>query len=117
MQFKVDENLPAEIASLLREAGHSATTVTEQQMKGAPDPSLAAVCQRESRALVTLDTDFADIRVYPPEEYPGLVVLRLDRQDKSYVLSVFKGIIPMLAIEPLNDRLWIVEPNRVRIRE
>jgi hypothetical protein len=33
MQFKVDENLPAEIAVLLRQAGHSAATVTEQRLK------------------------------------------------------------------------------------
>jgi predicted nuclease of predicted toxin-antitoxin system len=116
MQFKVDENLPREISSLLREAGHDAVTVGEQQMRGAPDPNLAVVCQRESRALVTLDTDFADIRVYPPEEYPGLVVLRLDRQDKPHVLSVFKGVILMLASEPLDGHLWIVEPHRVRMR-
>jgi hypothetical protein len=30
MRFKVDENLPAEVAQLLRAAGHDALTVVDQ---------------------------------------------------------------------------------------
>ena len=62
MQFKVDENLPIEAAELLRDAGHDAITVHDQQMVGQPDPRIATVCQSESRAIVTLDLDFSDIR-------------------------------------------------------
>lgn len=31
MRFKVDENLPVEAAEVLRQAGHEAATVLEQQ--------------------------------------------------------------------------------------
>ncbi len=82
MKFKIDENLPVEVAELLRQAGHGATTVLEQDLIGEADPNIASVCQREEKVLVTLDMDFADIRVYPPEQFSGLVVLRLKRQDK-----------------------------------
>jgi len=34
MRFKVDENLPEELAQLLRNAGWDATTVVEQQLGG-----------------------------------------------------------------------------------
>lgn len=68
MQFKVDENLPLEVAELLRQAGYAAATVFEQQLGGEADADIASVCQQEGRALVTLDTDFADIRAYPPEQ-------------------------------------------------
>ncbi len=71
MKFKVDENLPVEIAALLREAGHEAATVLDQKLGGNADPSIASVCRNEDRALVTLDMDFADIRSYPPNQYPG----------------------------------------------
>ncbi len=62
MRFKIDENLPFEVATLLSEAGHDATTVLTQRLGGSGDPGIAAVCRAEARALVTLDTDFADIR-------------------------------------------------------
>ncbi|MDT0632515.1 DUF5615 family PIN-like protein [Rubrivirga litoralis] len=116
MRFKLDENLPAEAADVFRRAEHDAATVLEQEMGGAPDPNVAAVCQRESRALVTLDTDFADIRSYPPSDYPGLVVLRLRQQDKPHVLGVLERMLPLLNVEPLDRRLWIVGEERVRVR-
>jgi hypothetical protein len=43
--------------------------------------------QKGKAALVTLDTDFCDIRKYSPQDYHGLIVLRLKRQDKPHVLS------------------------------
>ena len=67
MRFKLDENLPAELANLFGEVGHDASTVLDQRLGGATDPSVASACVREQRAIVTLDTDFADIRTYPPE--------------------------------------------------
>jgi predicted nuclease of predicted toxin-antitoxin system len=116
MRFKVDENLPIEVAEALRQAGHDAATVLEQQFGGSADARLATLCQRESRTLVTLDMDFADIRNYPPVEYPGLIVLRLSQQDKPHVLNVVARLIPPLGQEPLERQLWIVEETRVRIR-
>lgn len=75
MRVKVDENLPIEVAELLRAAGHDAVTVYEQAMSGASDMSIADVCRREDRAVITMDTDFANIQSYPPEQHPGIVVL------------------------------------------
>ncbi|MGH8547744.1 MAG: DUF5615 family PIN-like protein [Methylococcales bacterium] len=68
MKFKIDENLPAEITVLLQEAGYDAITVLEQELGGSADPCIASVCRNENRALVTPDTDFADIRTYPPNQ-------------------------------------------------
>ena len=52
MRFKVDENLPAEVADLLRAAGHDAVTVNDQGVGGAKDPDLANLLQREQRAFI-----------------------------------------------------------------
>jgi hypothetical protein len=75
------------------------------------------VCKHERRALVTLDPDFANVQAFPPAEYPGLMVLRLQRQDKRHVLAAFQRIMPLLEIEPLERKLWIVEEHRVRLRD
>jgi hypothetical protein len=63
-----------------------------------------------------LDMDFADIRAYPPAEFPGLIVLRLRQQDKPYILDVLARLIRLLGQEPLEQQLWIVEEKRIRIR-
>ena len=62
MKFKIDENLPIEVAELFEKSGHEATTVFQEGLAGAPDHRIISVCQKEKRALVTLDTDFCDIR-------------------------------------------------------
>ncbi len=37
MRFKLDENLPMELAGLLRDAGHDVSTVLDQQLGGSSD--------------------------------------------------------------------------------
>jgi len=117
MKFKIDENLPVDIAELLRQTGYDAMTVLEQELGGCPDADLALICQKEARVFVTLDTDFADIRAYPPRQFHGLIVLRLKHHDKPHVLKVFSRLIRIFSIEPLERHLWIVEKNRIRIRD
>lgn len=116
MKFKVDENLPVEAAAILRSKGHDATTVREQNLSGSSDRRLASVLRDEERIVITLDTDFADIRSYPPEDFVGLIVLRLRRQDRDHVVTTLKRLLPILSEEPLSGHLWIVEENALRIR-
>lgn len=116
MRFKVDENLPIEAAAIFRAAGHDATTVNDEGIGGAQDSDIASILRRENRAIVTLDVGFADIRLYPPQDYPGIVVLRLPRQDKAFVLGICERLVRPLATEALAGRLWIVEANRIRVR-
>lgn len=116
MQFKIDENLPIEIAELLINAGNDAKTVNDQQLQGSRDHILIEVCKSEQRVLITLDTDFSDIRAYPPEEFSGIIVLRVRIQAKHHVIKVFRSMIPLIGTESLIQHLWIVEETRVRIR-
>lgn len=117
MKFKLDENLPVEASVLLREAGHDALTVLDQQMGGEPDEHVIQVCLREQRALITLDLDFADIKAYPPSNYYGIFVLRIKRQSRSKVLETVTKLIPHLPVEPVEKQLWIVEEDRIRVRD
>jgi len=116
MRFKIDENLPLECAHVFRAFGHDATTVLEEGIGGGADQELLSVCSMEKRALVTLDLDFSDIRLYPPGEFPGIVVFRLSSQDKCYLLECLHRVMPLFETESLDGTLWIVEEERVRIR-
>jgi len=117
MKFKTDENLPIQTAELLRQAGYDALTILEQGMGGEADHNIAVVCQQEERIIVTLDLDFADIRTYPPAEYAGIIVLRLQNHAQPHVLQVFQQLIRALETQPVSRQLWIVDEERIRIRE
>ena len=115
MRFKIDENLPPEASALLRNNGHDALTVWDQGLQGRADNHIASVCQSEKRAFMTLDLDFADIRTYPPDQYSGLIVLRLSSQSRAHVLRILQNLISILSQESVGGRLWIVDETAVRI--
>jgi len=112
----MDENLHEDAADLLRQNGHDALTVYDQGLRGRDDSEIADVCRREQRVLVTLDLDFADVRVYPPAGYAGIIVLRLHNQSGPAVLRVLQRILPLFATEALACNLWIVDEAHVRVR-
>lgn len=116
MKFKIDENLPIDLVDILREAQYDAMSVLEQNLSGRADIQIVSTCQNEKRILVTLDMDFADIRSYPPDQYSGLIVLRLKRQDKPYILKIFSHLLRLFPKKPIDHHLWIVEENKIRIR-
>jgi len=116
VRFKFDENLPSDLGPLLRAYGHDTHSVLDEDLRGAADPFIAKVCRDEQRILITLDLDFAHIKHYPPQNYDGIIVLRLARQDRDTVLALIPRILALLQTEPIAQRLWIVDENRTRIR-
>jgi len=116
MMFKLDENLGNRGAELLRKAGHQVSTVFEQQLSGSSDPVVASVCAKEGRCLITMDRDFANSLLFPPQNYTGIVVLRLSHNpDGAEILEALRTFLLALGgRENLTGKLWIVRRNRVR---
>lgn len=117
MKFKIDENLPAEAADILRGAGFAADTAADENLSGADDDTVASISRSERRILVTLDLDFANIRAYPPGEHAGIIVLRIKRQDKPTVLPYVRRFTTALGARNPAGELWIVDSNRIRFRQ
>ena len=114
-RFKVDENLPREAQALLLGAGHDAHTVHDERLVGHLDSTIFDTCLNEDRVLVTLDLDFADIRQYPPSSWHLGASARDSKHENT--LSVLRGALALVGVEPITNRLWIAEPGRVRIPE
>jgi hypothetical protein len=69
LTFKVDENLPADVARILREAGYDAVTIGAQHLSGTPDARLADVVLDEGRAwLPSILTSLTSAPI-PPSAY------------------------------------------------
>jgi predicted nuclease of predicted toxin-antitoxin system len=103
LKFKIDENLPVEAAATLRDSGFDAETI-------------AARVRGEGPVLLTLDLDFANIRAYPPDRHPGIIVLRLTTQDKPTVVEYVRRIAAAVKLRNPGGELWIVEADRIRFR-
>ncbi len=116
MQFKVDENLHVEIAESLRVVGHDAMTVADQGLVGKEDEIVAEKCRDENRTLVTIDLDFANEIKFPPQNYRGLIVLRMSKQSRSRALKAIGQVLSLLKTKSPDRSLWIVEETRIRVR-
>jgi predicted nuclease of predicted toxin-antitoxin system len=82
-----DENLSYRHAARLRESGHDAVAVAEEDLNGASDPLVRSAAIRSGRVLVTLDGDFGNIIRYPPQGTPG--VRLLNRRSNKLLIAVY----------------------------
>jgi hypothetical protein len=65
---------------------------------------------------MTFDTDFADIRRYPPGTHPGIVVFRLRDQRWATLEPPATRLLEQGKLEDLASSLAIVTETRVRLR-
>lgn len=117
MKIKLDENLPAGAAPLLRAAGHDVDTAIEEGLAGADDAVVLTAATNEDRALVTLDTDFANVRRYPIGAHAGIVVLRLRDQRWRAVKVALDRLAKSGILQRLKGGLAIVSEARIRLRQ
>lgn len=118
MKFLVDANLPRSTISLLSSFDHTVDFVRDSELADAPDERIAERALQTDAAILSRDLDFADIRQYPPEEYKGIVVLRLPDDAVAYdIVEVLRSFLAVdELIDQLEGRLAIVEAERVRFR-
>jgi|SRR3990172_4572138 len=109
--------MPVRARARLESQGWDVHDVHQEGLAAALDYTIQAVCEREDRVLVTLDTDFADTRRYDPGRSAGVIVLRPHDQSILAILHCLEGAIRALGTEPIRAALWIVEPERLRVRD
>lgn len=96
-------------------AGFDVATVAEQKLLSTPDADLARKCAAEERCLVTLDRDFPDPLRYPPNQYAGIIVVRLPGQFRIPLLERALALVVKASEQiDVRGRLWIAEVDRIR---
>jgi predicted nuclease of predicted toxin-antitoxin system len=116
MRFKLDENLPHELADDLVRLGHDADTVHGEGLIGADDAAVVQAARASGRILMTLDKGIASLLQYPVHEHGGIVLFRPDASGRREVLSFVRSRLENLLEMELSGRLTVVGPTRIRIR-
>jgi predicted nuclease of predicted toxin-antitoxin system len=116
MRFKLDENLPQELADDLVRLGHDADTVKGEGLVGAEDATVVQAARALDRILLTLDKGIASLLQYPLHEHGGVVLFRPDSSGRRTVLAFVRSRLPSLLEMELARRLTVVGHTRIRVR-
>jgi predicted nuclease of predicted toxin-antitoxin system len=117
VKFKLDENLPFDLKRVFPGANHDVMTVAEENISGCENQALYDICQREHRILISLDLDFAHPFRFPPGATSGIIVLRPHRPVLALLRALLATALNRLQAEEIAGKLWIVEPEYIRIYE
>lgn len=116
MQFKIDECLPVEIADILTEKGFKSETVKDEGLAGSPDKVIWETVQAENRFLITADLDFSDTRLFRPGTHPGILLLRLSKEGKRYILSYFRQLTDSYDLNDWTGCMVVATDHKVRVK-
>ena len=116
MKFKLDENLPVELASDLRGLGYDVDTVNDEGLRGAADPAVVDAALAADRILFTLDKGIANLQRYPVHQHAGVVLFRPDTSGRGAVIAFVRERLQKVLEVDLTNRLTVVGPSRIRFR-
>ncbi len=116
MRIKLDENLPARLASRLRLLGHEVETPREEELTGALDLAIWEAAQRQGRFLITQDLDFSDARRFVPGTHHGLLLVRLREPSRRALLKRVEAAFREEDAAAWRGCFVVVTDRKIRVR-
>ena len=116
MKIKLDENIPARVASILTKLGHNTDTVTREKLLGHDDTLIWEVAQKTERFLISQDLDFSNIKRFIPGTHCGLLLVRLRDPGRNALVQRIETIFRTEGVESWVGCLVVGVGGKIRIR-
>jgi predicted nuclease of predicted toxin-antitoxin system len=115
MRIKLDENLPASVASALTALTHELHTVAEENLSGRKDHELWETAQQESLFLITQDLDFLRHAQIRSGTHSGILLVRLPSPDRSSLIQRIKQVFSQEEVAHWSGCFVVVSEHKVRV--
>ena len=119
LRFFADHCVSNFILEALRAAGHEVLRLKNHIATDSPDLAVVSKAQELDAILVSLNGDFADIVMYPPKKYRGIIALQV-RNHPEIIPQIMVRLTDFLSSHSDLDyyvgKLLLVEAHRIRIR-
>jgi predicted nuclease of predicted toxin-antitoxin system len=99
LRFFADHCVSNSVVATLRDAGHEVLLLNEHIACDSDDPVVLAKAQELEAVLVSLDGDFADIVVYPPSAYLGIIALQV-KNHPEVIPALLRRVLNYVADHP-----------------
>ena len=115
MKIKLDHNLSRRLKTALEVFGHDVDTAFDEGLAGSTDKEVLREATAQNRIRFTLDTDFLNLKLYPPKRHGGVVVFRPTRQGALAVTKIVEAFVRSADLLRYRRRTAIVERTRIRM--
>ena len=115
MKIKLDENLPASLASILKGFQHDVHTIADENLTGHTDSDVWEATQREQRFLVTQDLDFSDVRRFIPGKHHGILLVRLRDPDRQSLILRLREIFRHEQVNTWAGCFVVATEHKIRV--
>jgi len=114
--FLVDENVPPKIVEFLRSKNYKVKYAGEVGLSGAPDDEVIAYALKEGLAIVSFDKHFANILLYPPSAYSGIIRINIHPPVLKDVIAAFEEFFKKFDVSDIRGALIILERDGFRVK-
>jgi predicted nuclease of predicted toxin-antitoxin system len=112
MKFLIDENIRKEVIDFIVSLGYDVLIVPS----GCADQEVAKIAKEEKRIILTHDIHFANILEYPPQEFSGIIRIRIHPPIAPTIIGALNNLFEKLSPAQIDKKLIILEKDGFRIR-
>jgi len=116
MKFLADMGISPRVVVTLRQQGHDALHLQEQDLGHIPDPEILAKARAEGRILLTHDLDFGELLAASGGVLPSVVIFRLKDMRAPNVSFHLSSILEHQADALVKGAVVSVMERKARIR-
>jgi len=106
LKLLCDEDVPKKVVDSLLKEGFDVKRVPF----GASDKKVAELAKLEGRVLITFDRHFTNPFLFPPEEYSGIIFIRIRPPLIKTVLSALLNLFRSLKPSEFKGKLFTLRP-------
>lgn len=85
MQFLADMGISLRTVEWLREKGYNVVHLRDEGLQRLPDPEILEKARLESRILLTIDLDFAQLLAISRSSLPSVILFRLGNENYNQI--------------------------------
>ena len=113
MRFLIDANIPYRLVAALRQGGHDARSVTEENPNAA-DAYILDWAVEDKRTILTYDKDFGELVFKLARRHAGVILLRCQDESHQAQLKLLKRFFAAHTAKEIQAHFWTLTETSER---